>query len=64
MGNELSDEILQTPVRQSKRTKRKRKRNETKKNKKNKDTLNSTIDTISKELSSMKFMIGDMEISF
>ena len=66
MGNELSDEIFQKSSRPSKRVKRKykTKRKEITKKKKKKEILKSPMETISKELGSMKFIIGNKEISF
>ena len=66
MGNELSDEILPSTglaAGQSKRGKRKNK-TKRKKKKQKKEILKSPMETISKELGSMKFMIGNKEISF
>ena len=68
MGNELSDEILPSTG-QSKRGKRKNKTKRKKKKQKKEIlkspmVLKSPMETISKELGSMKFMIGNKEISF
>ena len=69
MGNELSDEILQTSsglaAEQSKRVKRKNRTKRTNKKKRPNTSVGMpSVDMTSKDLSNMKFMIGNKEISF
>jgi len=64
MGNELKDELKELPPGLEEGLKRKRSRGSRRKKTKKKPRKKTTSSIISKELGSMKFMIGSKVISF